>query len=156
MNARFSRTKNPFMARLNLLFMAVAALGFSTSVLSGCTTARQMLFHEIVSQKIFKAYLDMPASAEVDESSVRAAILNALPVGVNEEQVYGFLDHHRVSRSPSDAVKFYLRKNQQNEIICSLSYNPDPSLRATYLIKFLISDRKTLKDVSVTKSQVFL
>jgi hypothetical protein len=134
--------------------MTVLSLVFSVLLLSGCTTAKKMLFgNGTVSKNSIRAYLDMPASVEVDVNSVRSAALEALPVGVSEVQIYGFLDNHRVSRSPSDFMAFYMRKNQQNEITCLLSYNSAPGLRATYHIKYLLSEQKTLKDVSVTESQ---
>jgi len=155
MNTGLSRSKSPITSRSKPLIMAVASLVFSTALLSGCTTARQMLFDNgTVSKKVFRAYLNMPQTAEVDENSVRAAALESLPVGVTEDQIYGYLNCHFVSRSSKNAMAFYDLKNQDNEIICSLSYNPDPGLRTTYHIKFLLSDQKVLKDVSVTMSQV--
>jgi hypothetical protein len=154
MNHGPSRIKKLFSMGLGALTMAILCLTFSTLLLSGCTTAKEALLGKgTVSKDSIRPYLDMPRSEEVNMSSIRAAALNAMPVGVAEYQIYGYFDRHHVSQSPKDVMAYYVRKDLNNEITLLLSYDSAPGLRATYHIKYLISDQKTLKDVTVTESQ---
>jgi hypothetical protein len=95
----------------------------------------------------------MPRGVEINTSSIRLAALEALPIGASEYQIYGYFDRHHLSQSPKDVMSYYVRKDLNSEITLLLSYNSAPGLRATYHIKYLISDQKTLKDVTVMESQ---
>ncbi|MDR3615388.1 MAG: hypothetical protein P4L53_17650 [Candidatus Obscuribacterales bacterium] len=147
------RIKKLFPLRLSLS-IAILSVAFSTLLLTGCTTVKKVFLGSgTVRKDSIRAYLDMPRSVEINTSSIRAAALEALPIGVSEYQIYGYFDRHHVSQSPKDVMAYYGRKDLNSEINLLLSYDSAPGLRATYHIKYLISDQKTLKDVTVTESQ---
>lgn len=140
--------------RLKTFSISISLFVCSMLLLSGCMTVKKMLFGAgSVSKVSIKAYLDMPGYAEVNADSIRSAVLLALPVGVSESQIYGYLNRHHVSQSPKDFMAYYLPKNRDNEIICILSYNSAPGLKGTFHIKYLLSEQGILKDVTVTESQ---
>jgi hypothetical protein len=82
----------------------------------------------------------------VEPESFRKALLEKLPTGTPEEEIYRYLDERLVGK---DRFSSYQRAEQPSQIVCRIEYDPTlPGLvKKHFAVIFLLDENKKLRDV---------
>ena len=82
----------------------------------------------------------------IEPESFHNALLEKLPPGTSEEQIYRYLDERLIGK---DRLSSYQRAEQNAQVVCRIEY--DPTLPGTvkkhFAIVFLLDKEKNLRDV---------
>ena len=111
------------------------------AVLAGCTAQGEL-------EQRARRYFEIPTSEQVSAKTIRAAILNRVPLGSSLTDVYRYLVAQGIGR---DALSSYYPLNDKGEIVCRVEYNPKTPdvVKNSFGIFFVIDHDQKLKDIQV-------
>ncbi len=151
MSARFTR-----LVRLALITTGVSLVLW---VLGGCVLPL-MFDRYLASEPYFDSLVGTSAWHSIDEA--QTLLLQRLPRGTPEADIYAFLEAHGIQRDrfTGGQLMRYQVKNQHGTILGLLSDSP---FRVTlfcngggYIIWFQLDDRDQLKDITIQSTAVCL
>ena len=111
------------------------------ALLAGCNAQGEL-------EQRTRRYFEIPASQQVSAATVRAAILNRVPLGSSVSQVQAYLERRGIGK---DGLSSFYPLNAQREIVCRVAYNPKTvdMVKNSFGIFFIMGRDKTLKDLRI-------
>ena len=94
-----------------------------------------------------RRYFDIPARQEVDATTIRAALLTAVPIGAGKKDVYAYLEQTGIGKDGRSSCF----PPEAGKIICRVEYSTKTLdiVKRSFGVYFLLDHGEKLRDIEI-------